>query len=227
MRWIGRYVWMRCLFVLGAFGVLGVSPSGMPQTARASVLVKLSLSEMTARAEHVLVGRVEKVTSQFVTGQDGMIWTEVYIRCARSIRGVREGEVLKVRHLGGTVGELGQKVFGEASYRMGEEVLILAEEREGTYFSIGMAQGKFHVDRSNGTPLVQVDLAGAEILSPTGTPATGQVPTAQGVPLEVVIAQLQDLVKRIPSPSERRKQNLRQNLQPGTQPSSKKEEKLP
>jgi len=182
-----------CGTLLGSQG-LGIS------VAQASVLTKLSLSDMTARAEQVLVGRVERVDSKLAPGHDGFIITEVQIRCNRSIRGVKEGALLTVRHLGGAVGELGQKVFGEASYQVGEEVVLLAELREGALYSVGMAQGKLHIDRSTGTPRVQVNLAGAELLAPTGTDA---IPTAQGVPLEVLIGQLTELVRRIPSPSER------------------------
>ena len=184
-----------CGVLLGSSGAVG-------SIAEASVLTKLTLSDMTGRAEHVLVGRVERSDSKFAPGYDGVIITEVQIRCHRSIRGAKEGTLLTVRHLGGAVGELGQKVFGEASYQVGEEVVILAELREGALYSVGMAQGKLHIDRSTGTPRVQVDLGGAELVAPTGLDA---VPTAQGVPLETLIGQLNDLVRRIPSPSERAK----------------------
>ncbi len=184
-----------CGVLLGSSGAVG-------SIAEASVLTKLTLSDMTGRAEHVLVGRVERSDSKFAPGYDGVIITEVQIRCHRSIRGAKEGTLLTVRHLGGAVGELGQKVFGEASYQVGEEVVILAELREGALYSVGMAQGKLHIDRSTGTPRVQVDMGGAELVAPTGLDA---VPTAQGVPLETLIGQLNDLVRRIPSPSERAK----------------------
>jgi len=184
-----------CGMLLGSLG--GITP-----VARASVLTKLSLSDMTARAEHVLVGRVERIESKFAPGYDGLIITEVQIRCSRSIRGAKEGTLLTVRHIGGTVGELGQKVFGEASYQVGEEVVLLAELREGSLYSVGMAQGKLHIDRSTGTPRVQVDLGGAELLTPTGQDLT---PTAQGVPLDTLLGQLSELARRIPAPSEKKR----------------------
>ena len=108
-------------------GLLWGSQAGLPRNADATVLTKLTLEDMTARADQVLVGRVEQISSRLAPGHDGLIVTEVTIRCTRSIRGVSAGSVLHVRHLGGTVGELGQKVFGEASYQVGEEVVLLAE----------------------------------------------------------------------------------------------------
>lgn len=183
-------------------GALLWSSGGVGSTARASVLTKLSLADMTARAEHVFWGRVERLESKFVQGHDGVIITEVQIRCQRSIRGAKEGSLVTVRHLGGTVGELGQKVFGEASYQVGEEVVLLAELREGSLYAVGMAQGKLHIDRSTGSPRVQVDLGGAELVTPNGLDRS---PTAQGIALDTLIGQLSDLARRIPSPSERSK----------------------
>lgn len=183
-------------------GALLWSSGGVGSTARASVLTKLSLADMTARAEHVFWGRVERLESKFVNGHDGVIITEVQIRCQRSIRGAKEGSLVTVRHLGGTVGELGQKVFGEASYQVGEEVVLLAEMREGSLYAVGMAQGKLHIDRSMGSPRVQVDLGGADLVTPNGLDRS---PTAQGIALDTLIGQLSELARRIPSPSERSK----------------------
>ncbi|MBL8636306.1 MAG: hypothetical protein JNM40_23985 [Myxococcales bacterium] len=183
-------------------GALLWSSGGVGSTARASVLTKLSLADMTARAEHVFWGRVERLESKFVKGHDGVIITEVQIRCQRSIRGAKEGSLVTVRHLGGTVGELGQKVFGEASYQVGEEVVLLAELREGSLYAVGMAQGKLHIDRSTGSPRVQVDLRGADLVTPNGLDRS---PTAQGIALDTLIGQLSELARRIPSPSERSK----------------------
>jgi hypothetical protein len=183
-------------------GVLLWSSAGVGSVAEASVLTKLTLSDMTGRAEQVMVGRVERVDSKFAPGYDGLIITRSADPLSAQHSGAKEGTLITVRHLGGAVGELGQKVFGEASYQVGEEVVLLAELREGSLYSVGMAQGKLHIDRSTGTPRVQVDLGGAELVAPTGSDA---VPTAQGVPLETLISQLDDLVRRIPSPSERAK----------------------
>lgn len=183
-------------------GALLWSSGGGGSTARASVLTKLSLEDMTARAEHVLLGRVERIDSKFVQGHSGLIITEVQVRCQRSIRGAKEGSLITVRHLGGVVGELGQKVFGEASYQVGEEVVLLAEPREGALYAVGMAQGKLHIDRSTGSPRVHVDLGGAELVNPSGQDVH---PTAQGVALDTLLGQLTELARRIPSPSERSK----------------------
>lgn len=179
-----------------ALGLVLLS-SVAPRSASATVLAQLSLSDMAARSAHVLVGTVEQVRPQLLPGQ-GVIVTEVTVRCTRSLRGVREGQVLTVRHLGGTVNGIGQRVFGEASYRVGEEVLLLAEERSGSYYAVGMAQGALHIDRSSGAPRVRVQLEGAELLAPSGQVVAQ--PQTEGAPLERVVAELEALLARTPAP---------------------------
>lgn len=194
-RWAMHRVALLC-------GLLSGAVAAIPSSGSATVMTKLSLEDMTARADQVLMGRVEQVSSRMLPGHDGLIVTEVQIRCTRSIRGTKEGALVQVRHLGGTVGELGQKVFGEASYQVGEDVVLLAESREGALYAVGMAQGKLHIDRSSGSPRVRVDLGGAELIAPTGQDAN---PTAQGVALDVLMNQLAELARRIPAPSDRGK----------------------
>lgn len=169
---------------------------GNPLDASATVLRQLTLSEMAARSAHVLVGTVEQTRSQLLPGQ-GLIVTDVTIRCTQGMRGVRDGQLLTVRHFGGTVDGVGQRVFGEATYRVGQEVLLLAEERNGSYFAVGMAQGAMHIDRTSGTARVHVPLDGVELLSPSGQLV--EKTTAEGAPLDQVLAQLQALLARTPA----------------------------
>lgn len=59
-----------------------------------------------------------------------------------------EEEIL-IMTLGGKIGSLRQKVPGEAALTMGQRCLIFAspEEPDGTRHVIGMAQGKFSVEK--------------------------------------------------------------------------------
>lgn len=186
-RFLSR--WARLVLLCG----MGVGVSlGAPAPSRASILAKLSLSDMAGRADRALLGTVESVRSRML-GDGGYIVTEVQIRCTGELLGVPAGTVFTVTHLGGEVGELGQKVFGEASYQVGQEVLVLAEERGGAFFAVGMAQGAMHVERDakSGERRLRIDLAGAELHSAAPGPAE---PTASGANVETVMAQLQSLL---------------------------------
>ena len=184
-RWVS---WMLLCGVGGGLSLCYVQP------AAASVLAKLTLADMAQRADRALVGTVEDVHPHFL-GDGGYIVTDVRIRCTRELLGVPAGTVLTVRHLGGEVGELGQKVFGEASYRVGEEVLVLAEERSAAFYAVGMAQGALHIERDaqSGERRVRVELSGAELQAPTANGVNAE-PTANGVNVETVIGQLQSLL---------------------------------
>lgn len=180
--------WAKLVILCG----LGVGANlSLPAPAVASILAKLSLSEMAGRADRALLGTVDSVRSRML-GDGGYIVTEVQIRCTRELLGVPAGTVFTVRHLGGEVGELGQKVFGEASYKVGQEVLLLAEERSGAYYAVGMAQGAMHIERdsNSGERRVHIELAGAEL---QGTSPGSAEPTANGANVETVMAQLQSL----------------------------------
>lgn len=190
--------WAKLALLCGA----GLVPSLYAlRPAPASVLTKLSLGEMAGRADRALVGTVEEVRSRLL-GDGGYIVTEVRIRCTRELLGVPSGTVFTVTHLGGEVGEIGQKVFGEASYQVGQEVLVLAEERGGAFFAVGMAQGALHIEREphSGERRVHVELAGAELQGPSAASPVSPVspvsvePTANGASLEAVLAQLQPLL---------------------------------
>lgn len=177
--------WATAMLLCGL--VVGVEAQ-LPSRAAASVLIKLGLSDLAGRASRVMVGTVEAVTPRMI---DSYIVTDVRIRCTRELLGVPVGAVFTVRHLGGEVGEIGQRVYGEASYRVGEEILLLAEERGGSFYAVGMAQGALHIERDaqSGERRVRVDLAGAEL---QGT-ATAES-TASGKNVETVIGQLQSLL---------------------------------
>jgi len=184
--------WAKLALLCGA----GLVPSLYAlRPAPASILTKLSLGDMAGRADRALVGTVEQVRSRFL-GDGGYIVTEVRIRCTRELLGVPAGTVFTVTHLGGEVGEIGQKVFGEASYQVGQEVLLLAEERAGAFFAVGMAQGALHIEREpqSGERRVRVELAGAELQGAGAASPASVEPTANGANLETVLAQLQPLL---------------------------------
>lgn len=205
--------WARLALLCGA----GLVPSLYAlRPAPASVLTKLSLGDMAGRADRALVGTVEEVRSRFV-GDGGYIVTEVRIRCTRELLGVPAGSVFTVTHLGGEVGEIGQKVFGEASYQVGQEVLLLAEERVGAFFAVGMAQGALHIEREprSGERRVHVELAGAELQGPNPASAASVEPTANGASLETVLAQLQPLL------AAKAAQRARPAASPATAPATK------
>lgn len=174
---------------------------GLLSPARASVLMAMDLETLTNSADHVLVGTVEKVESHYLSPASRYIVTDVTVRSERNLLGVPEGTRFVVRKLGGAVGELGQLVHGEASYQVGEQVLLFASERQGAFYAVGMAQGALHIYRdSAGVQRVGVDLAGAELSGP----ALAAAPS--GRTLDEVVSQVQGYLSRRPTQSQKRSQ---------------------
>jgi hypothetical protein len=196
----------RTLGVLGALVTLGsleTAPGIGSGVAHASSLSAMSLQALSANADRIVVGTVEKSEAHFVSSNSRYIVTDVTVRSERNLLGVPEGSRFVVRHLGGVVGELGQRVFGEASYRVGEQVLLFAAERQGSFYALGMAQGALHVYRdSAGTARVETQLAGAELVSANGAPLAPAAAAATGRSLDEVIAEVRSYVaQRQPAPT--------------------------
>lgn len=169
--------------------------------ARASSLTSLSLESLSTQADRILVGTVEKSEAHYISSGSRYIVTDVTVRSERNLLGVPEGSRFVVRHLGGVVGELGQRVFGEASYRVGEQVLLFASERQGSFYAMGMAQGAMHVYRdSSGTSRVETQLGGAELVTPGSAQLAPAAATAtNGRSLDEVVAQVQAYIARRPA----------------------------
>lgn len=179
------YLYLGLIAALSIGNLGGLPPFDIAGTAHATTLAALPLDEITARADHILVGTVERTESKFVDKAKKIIVTDAYVRCRRAVLGVAVGEIFVVRSLGGVVGEIGQRVYGEASYRPGQDVLLLVAERNGSYFSVGMAQGAMVIERQAGVETVHVDIGAAELVGPTG------VATTDGQPLATVLSKIE------------------------------------
>lgn len=125
-------------FVLGALLLLG-------GVARATVLAPLDTRALTERADRVVLGTVESQVARWTDDHEA-IYTDVTIRVTKSYKGpVAPGQTLVVRREGGVVDGIGMRVYGAASFAVGEEVLVFLETRGGATYTVGMTQGKLRV----------------------------------------------------------------------------------
>ena len=109
--------------------------------ALASATATLDLEGLSTRADHIVVGQVELMDSHFLAPGSQRIVTDATLVTERNVLGASTGSRFVVRRLGGEVGKVGQLVYSEASYFVGERVLLFAAERQGAFFAVGMAQG--------------------------------------------------------------------------------------
>ncbi len=137
-----------------------------PREANASVSIALSLEELT-RASSVIA----KVTplERTSTWENGRIVTSTRLRVEEVYAGTAPGGAreLRVRTLGGRVGDIGQLVEGEVVFAPNEPSIVFLTPLEGLsaepkFVVAGRAQGHFHVQRDvHGREVVRVGAVGA------------------------------------------------------------------
>jgi hypothetical protein len=171
--------------------------------ARAAVVPWLSLEEMTARAEVIVLGKVEQATG--VWSEDGrIIVTRVTASVERSIKGgPRVRVALEVS--GGRVGDQRMVASGAPIFRVGERVILFlepageraAEPIDGPLRVVGWNLGKMDVrrDARTGRDLVHPGAGGATYLDRDGKPVGG--PAAAGpVELGRYLREIEELAAR-------------------------------
>jgi hypothetical protein len=124
--------------------------------AEGSVVEGLELEELAGEAERIVLGRV--LFSESFLRRDGQIWTWHRIAVERGIGGSApaDDEVI-VETMGGQIGEIGMRVEGEATFAVGERVLVFIHGG-GPYKAfrtVGMGQGVMRVRRENGVDTVR------------------------------------------------------------------------
>lgn len=121
------------------------APLRGPAPAEASISVLLSLDELVAASAFVVVGTPGERRSQWEEMPSGKrIVTYTTLKVDRSITGSAGSEIV-VRTLGGTVGDIGQAVSGEAQLARGSKAVLFLMKRGDVTMVTGMAQGHFPV----------------------------------------------------------------------------------
>lgn len=133
--------------------------------AQASTAIELSVDELQAQAQVVVLGEVVEAHSYW---DNGLIFTESTVEVIDCLEGTC-GESVVVTTLGGEVGGIAQAVAGDAQYVPGQQVMaFLAENSEGRLMTVGMAQGVFHITRIDGVYVAQTDLSGLVLVDGPG-----------------------------------------------------------
>ena len=107
---------------------------------------KITLEQLAAQADSILVGEVTDVT--YYQEGEGNIYTQVTLSAEQTIEGETGMEVV-MRVPGGKVDGLEMMVTGTPSFQLGERgVVFLDKEAEGIFTVVGGFQGKFTIDNN-------------------------------------------------------------------------------
>jgi hypothetical protein len=133
--------------------------------AFATTMVAADLPTLTRKAQLIVVGKVTKVESRWTQDKSRVV-TDIEIAITETVKGAPRKTVTLVQG-GGTMGDVREKVHGMPAFAADEEVFLFLEPRGSQRFAtVGMAQGKFRVQRSDvaaATVVVDPELEGTLI----------------------------------------------------------------
>ena len=124
-------------------------------TATATSTGLLSVSELTARADLVLLGRIGAVASEWNASRT-MIHTRVDLLVEDVLKGsLRRSATVSFQVPGGRVGDDAAAVAGAPTFSPHERVLLfLSRKPDGSLGLVEAFQGKFSVEQDTGTGAV-------------------------------------------------------------------------
>ena len=109
--------------------------------ATASLMRAMDLAELTASADQIVVGDVLSANSAWDNGHRN-IYSTIEISVQESWKGVAPSDgKIRIRQLGGTVGEIEMTVHGMPRFAPGERALLFLRQAR----VVGMGQGKRRV----------------------------------------------------------------------------------
>lgn len=130
----------RTCLAVGVLALLSASLAG------ATVLVALQVEDLAQISPMVLVGEVNSVESEW-NSQKTRIHTRVLITPTEVLKGPADLGTVKVKFLGGQVGDTVAQLPGAPRFEVGEKVLVFLEPRKDRdgYLPVGFYQGKYKV----------------------------------------------------------------------------------
>jgi hypothetical protein len=149
---------IRAMRLIAILAVLGL---GLTQ-AQATVVRPLTLESMCGTADVIVHGTVLKREAAW-NEEKTRIYTVTTVQVQTAVKGaVKANDRLRIRQLGGEVDGIAQMITGNARMLEGEEVILFldADEVKPLHYVVGMAQGKYSVDRGGPEPKVVRNLDG-------------------------------------------------------------------
>lgn len=134
--------WVLVLVTMGALSALGTT------------LIAMDVPALTRASDLVVRGTVVRVEPRWTEDKRRII-TDSEILVSEVLKGNLTGKTVVVMQPGGVIGDVGQMVHGTAKFSLGDEVVVFLEKRGERAFVVGLAQGRFLVDRSGPTAMVK------------------------------------------------------------------------
>lgn len=151
-----RFLWILFLAALALLAVV----------ANATTLARMRFEELARQATAVARVRCLGAESRW---ENGEIWTETLFAVVEQTKGSLT-EIVAIRMLGGSVGNLHSRVEGIPSFHAGEQAYVFLWSRDGEPLRVlGWSQGTFRIarDAQTGVETVTQDSAATPIFDPS------------------------------------------------------------
>jgi hypothetical protein len=112
-------------------------------------MIKMSMEELTAEADTIVMGKVIKHESAW-NDEHTAIFTDVTVEVAEVMKGSPGAEVT-FRIAGGIVGQIGMRTSNDPVFKDGEHVVIFLSTKAAPSSVVGFFQGKYSVVNGNVT----------------------------------------------------------------------------
>jgi hypothetical protein len=109
-----------------------------------AAMLNISIEELARKADTIVLGTVTQQASAW-DDQHTAIHTDVTVEVEQGLTGL-PGEVVTLRVLGGVVGGMGMGTSNDATFRVGERVIVCLDTNAVPNTVVGMRQGKFTVE---------------------------------------------------------------------------------
>ena len=140
-------------------------------SAQATVAKALSFDELFKQSDIVVHGWIVDQWVDAPNGLPGIIYTHTVIEVASAFKGYASHQI-ELRQIGGQLGPHSVRLSGTPHFTLCGEVMVFAgrDDDKSPFASVGLAQGVFYVDRSDGVLSVSRDLSGITFHNPLFRP---------------------------------------------------------
>ena len=165
------------------------------QPAQATVVMKLNRAQMTNLSNlvvHVRVGTIRTVEER-----PGALSTLIELEVVEAFKGkVQPGSAVTLLQMGGTLGDLVQKVPGTSQFTTGEEVVLFLSSFRDRFVQVGVGLGRFVVKRTERGVIASEEFGDVAFASPgkDGVIRPGDPPRPAQMPLGTLAAEIRRYV---------------------------------
>jgi len=164
------------------------------QSARATTVVMVSDTDLIVSSSVIVTGTVISTTSAW-DDTGSVVWTYVEVQTDLVLKGNISQRRIVLKQLGGSVGESGLRVFGQAGFALGERVLLyLNTGSDGTLHAAHNFIGKFSVkqDASDGREFVERLAVSSEV---EVLAQSGDAEVTNSAPLDEYLGKIQNTLQ--------------------------------